>query len=64
VVFNIPSDVNELKEGAGDMTKEIAPKDALQSKFSTNGHGGPCPPVNDPAHPYIITVYALDTEDL
>ncbi len=46
------------------MTKEIAPKDALQSKFSTNGHGGPCPPVNDPAHPYIITVYALDTEDL
>lgn len=66
VVFNIPPDVNELKEGAGDVSKDIAPKGAIQSKtdFGMNGYGGPCPPENDPAHPYTVTVYALDIEDL
>lgn len=66
VVFNIPANVYELKEGAGDISKDIAPKDAIQSKtdFGTNGYGGPCPPVDDPAHPYMVTVYALDIDDL
>lgn len=66
VVFNIPANVYELKEGAGDISKDIAPKNAIQSKtdFGTNGYGGPCPPVDDPAHPYMVTVYALDIDDL
>lgn len=66
VIFNIPPDVNVLKEGAGDVSKDIAPKGAVQSKtdFGMNGYGGPCPPANDPAHPYMVTVYALDIEDL
>lgn len=66
VVFNIPADVRQLDEGAGDPEKDIMPRGAVQSKtdFGTNGYGGPCPPVNDPAHPYHVTVYALDTEDL
>lgn len=66
VVFNIPSDVHELQEGAGNESKSLAPEGAIQSKtdFGTTGYSGPCPPVNDPAHPYIVTVYALDIDDL
>lgn len=66
VIFNIPAEVNELKEGAGDVSKDMAPEGAIQSKtdFGTYGYGGPCPPVNDPAHPYMVTVYALDIDDL
>lgn len=66
VVFNIPADVRQLDEGAGDPGKDIMPRGAVQSKtdFGTNAYGGPCPPVGDPAHPYHVTVYALDTEDL
>lgn len=42
------------------------PEGTVQSKtdFGTYGYSGPCPPENDPAHPYIVTVYALDVEDL
>lgn len=66
VVFNIPADVTELEEGAGDVSKNMVQEGIVQSKtdFGTYGYGGPCPPENDPAHPYMVTVYALDTEDL
>jgi Raf kinase inhibitor-like YbhB/YbcL family protein len=60
VVFNIPGNVTELKSGAGDISKMIAPKDAIQSVTDVGapGYGGPCPPPGAP-HEYLITVYAL-----
>lgn len=66
VVFNIPASVSELAEGFGEVSKNIPPHEAIQGKtdFGSYGYGGPCPPEGDPAHPYIVTVYALDTEDL
>lgn len=66
VAFNIPADVTALEEGAGDPNKRLMPETAVQSRtdFGTDGYGGPCPPENDPAHPYYLTVYALDVEEL
>ncbi|UTA66140.1 YbhB/YbcL family Raf kinase inhibitor-like protein [Emticicia sp. 21SJ11W-3] len=63
VIFNIPANVTELKAGAGDINKFIAPKEAIQSitDYGTNGYGGPCPPPGAP-HQYLITVYALKTK--
>ncbi len=66
VVFNIPSNVNELVENAGNTERNLMPKKAIQSltNFGTNGYGGPCPPENHGLHQYIITVYALKTDTL
>lgn len=60
VVFNIPAGTNGLQANAGDISKSIAPKEAIQSMtdFGKAGYGGPCPPPGAP-HQYLITVYAL-----
>lgn len=62
-IFNIPAAETELKSGAGDVAKGLAPKDAIQSvtDFGTPGYGGPCPPPG-PSHQYLITVYALKSK--
>lgn len=59
-IFNIPADVKELKSGAGDVSKGIAPKGAIQIKNDAGspGYMGPCPPPGAP-HEYLITVFAL-----
>ena len=63
VVFNIPSTVNELKTGAGDVSKLVAPKECVQSNndFGKPGYLGVCPPPGQ-RHEYLITVYALKTK--
>lgn len=63
VIFNIPSTVTELKSGAGEVAKKLAPKEAIQSitDFGKPGYGGPCPPPGAP-HQYLITVYALKSK--
>jgi Raf kinase inhibitor-like YbhB/YbcL family protein len=60
VIFNIPANVKELKSGAGDVAKDIAPKEAIQSNTDAGkpGYVGPCPPPGAP-HEYLITIYAL-----
>lgn len=60
LIFNIPNTVTELKSGAGDVSKGVAPKEAIQSitDFGFAGYGGPCPPPGPP-HQYLVTVYAL-----
>ncbi len=62
IIFNIPANVNALKAGAGDLQKNLAPEDSIQSQtdFGKAGYGGPCPPKGDKPHRYIFTVYALD----
>jgi len=66
VVFNIPAVVTELKQGAGDVSKNLLPAGAIQSvtDFGVPGYGGPCPPQGDKPHAYIITLHALKTENL
>ena len=66
VVFDIPSDVNELLRNAGNIEKGLMPKDAIQSitNYGVPGYGGPCPPENHGIHQYIITVHALKVDKL
>lgn len=62
LIFNIPPNVTELREEAGDVNKSIAPEGCVQSinDYSTFGYGGPCPPPGE-LHQYLITVFALKT---
>ena len=66
LIFDIPANVLELKSGAGDLSKNLAPAGAIQSKtdFGQPGYGGPCPPEGHGFHTYIITVYALKADKL
>lgn len=66
VVFDIPSDINELVTGAGNTTTNLLPKGAIQSltDYGITGFGGPCPPVDHGYHQYIITIHALKTDKL
>lgn len=61
VVFNIPSNITRLDQNAGNSNSEKLPAGAVQSQtnFGTTGYGGPCPPISDKFHRYIVTVYAL-----
>ena len=63
-VFNLPGDTRELPTGAGDVSKDLLPKSAVQAKVDTGeaAYCGPCPPKGDFIHRYVITVYALETE--
>lgn len=66
VMFDIPSDFNELVSGAGNVSSSLAPKGAIQSitNYGAKGYGGPCPPEGHGLHQYIITIYALKTDKL
>lgn len=66
LIFNIPSNVDSLKEGAGNSDSQLMPIGAVQSvtDYGEVGYGGPCPPIGDGIHQYVITVYALDVEKL
>ena len=66
LVFDILANVSELKAGAGDVEKNIAPKGCIQSitDMGQPGYGGPCPPEGHGYHKYEITVFALKTDKL
>ena len=66
VVYNIPAGTTSLPKDAGDPSKGLMPKGAVQSRtdFGTAGYGGPCPPPGDKPHHYRITVFALDVDQL
>ncbi|WP_226667382.1 YbhB/YbcL family Raf kinase inhibitor-like protein [Microbulbifer aggregans] len=65
VVFNIPTSVTELPEGAGDPKAGLIPE-AIQSRtdFGSPGYGGACPPQGHGDHRYQFKVFALKTEQL
>jgi Raf kinase inhibitor-like YbhB/YbcL family protein len=66
VIVDIPANVHELKQGAGDVKRTIAPQGSLQSinDVGVPGYQGPCPGVGEGDHRYLITVYALKTAKL
>ena len=59
IAYNIPADVNELKEGLEKVEK--LPSGIMQgvNDFGRIGYGGPCPPPGKP-HRYVFKLYALD----
>jgi Raf kinase inhibitor-like YbhB/YbcL family protein len=54
IAWNIPGNVQELKEGA-----KVAEEGT--NGFGETGYKGPCPPKGKP-HRYFFTLYALDSE--
>jgi len=64
VVANIPANVSELPQGAGNDAAKL-PAGALQTPTDNGqaGYGGPCPPVGQ-THDYVITVKALKVDKL
>ncbi|MGH7523530.1 MAG: YbhB/YbcL family Raf kinase inhibitor-like protein [Gemmatimonadales bacterium] len=66
VVYNIPARTSGLPAGAGDPAKALLPAGSAEGRtdFGAPGYGGPCPPVGDPPHHYIFTLYALDVARL
>lgn len=63
VMFNIPANVSQLKQGAG--SGDGAPKGAIHTRtdFGTSGFAGSCPPPGK-VHRYQYRVYALGVESL
>lgn len=60
-VFNIPASVHSLPDNAGAPGSTGLPTGAVQGRtdFGFSNYGGPCPPVGDKPHRYILTVYAV-----
>ncbi len=65
-VFNIPANVHSLPENAGAPQSTQLPPAAIQGRtdFGFSYYGGPCPPVGDRPHRYIVTVYAVKVPKL
>lgn len=66
VLVNIPASATQLKRGAGNTHAKLSPAGSLQCNNDTGapGYQGPCPPEGDSPHRYIITIYALNTDNL
>ena len=66
LIFDLDKDIKELKSGAGDLKKHIAPQNSIQSKndLGVSGYQGPCPGEGEPYHKYTVTVYALKVNKL
>lgn len=60
-LINLPADVTSLAAGTGAIGGEKLPEGAMQLRndYGSASFGGACPPVNDGAHRYLFTVYAL-----
>ncbi|NDI87641.1 YbhB/YbcL family Raf kinase inhibitor-like protein [Undibacterium crateris] len=71
-VYNIPASTSALARGVGNAPDRLpAPAFGGANDFQDTGvtgvngnYGGPCPPVGDKPHNYVITVWALDVSDI
>ncbi|QCF26813.1 YbhB/YbcL family Raf kinase inhibitor-like protein [Hydrocarboniclastica marina] len=63
LVYNLPPDVNQLREGIPAAPLLADPKGTLQGQNDRGalGYFGPRPPKGQPAHSYHFQVMALDT---
>lgn len=66
LVYNIPANITELKEGASKTAENKMPEGAEEAftDYGSTGFGGACPPKGDEAHHYNVTIYALKTDKL
>lgn len=66
IVYNIPSTVHAIAQGAGTADGANLPKGTLQGKtdFGSAGWGGPCPPPGHGKHHYQFSLYALKVDKL
>ena len=62
-VVNLPPAVRSLDSGASTLRMPSAAKE-LYTSYGELGYGGPEPPKGSGPHPYVITLYALDTPHL
>jgi Raf kinase inhibitor-like YbhB/YbcL family protein len=64
LVIDIPASARGVAQGAGTPDGARLPAGAKQirSDYGFAAWGGPCPPVGDPPHRYVFTVYALGVE--
>ncbi|AWT37183.1 YbhB/YbcL family Raf kinase inhibitor-like protein [Deinococcus actinosclerus] len=61
-VFNIPASATGLAQGAGNPGGTLpAGATQLNNDGGQPGFIGACPPVGDPAHRYVFTLYALSS---
>lgn len=60
LVINIPPETKSLGEGA---SRSSMPAGAVELKnsFGEMGYGGPQPPKGSGDHPYVVTLFALNT---
>jgi Raf kinase inhibitor-like YbhB/YbcL family protein len=66
IVYDLPSNVDSLRRGAGTADGKSLPAPALQgrSDLGENAYHGPCPAKGDPPHRYVFTIYALKVAQL
>lgn len=64
LAVNIPSTISELAKNAGEASGKSMPAGSIQlyNDAGTLGYSGCMPPVGDPPHRYIFTIYALDAD--
>jgi Raf kinase inhibitor-like YbhB/YbcL family protein len=64
LVIDLPADSSALPEAASGTSAMPHGAMELRNTFGTIGYGGPQPPIGTGAHPYVATLYALDTDKL
>lgn len=64
LVVDLPDDSSALREAASGSSAMPNGAVELRNTFGTIGYGGPQPPIGTGAHPYVATLYALDTDRL
>ncbi|MFY1689086.1 YbhB/YbcL family Raf kinase inhibitor-like protein [Plantactinospora sp. WMMB782] len=65
VLVNVPADVTELPQGAGQSSSAgAAGAFSVRNDYGEQAYGGCAPPAGDRPHRYVFAVHALDVDKL